>query len=68
MAIAGGWHGDGVIDPEIKHDNEPCLFCFFSSLSLSLSLSFFTLLSSSLLVSASLKFPRVKKKKEKKKH
>lgn len=26
MAIAEGWHGDGVVDPQIKHDNEPCLF------------------------------------------
>lgn len=26
MAIAEGWHGDGVVDPQIKHDNEPRLF------------------------------------------
>lgn len=32
MEIVRGWHGDGVNDPEIKHDNEPLqffvLFCF----------------------------------------
>lgn len=26
MAIAEGWHGDGVVDLQIKHDNEPRLF------------------------------------------
>lgn len=26
-----GWHGDGVIDPQIKHDNEPRLFFLFFS-------------------------------------
>lgn len=25
-----GWHGDGVVDPQIKHDNEPCLFLLLS--------------------------------------
>ncbi len=44
-----GWHGDGVTDPEIKHDNEPCLGVFFP-------------LSLSPLLSNSLKFPQVKNK------
>ena len=67
MAIAGGWHGDGVTDPEIKHDNEPCLFCFFFlSFFLSLSLLHLTLLPSSALRQSQI--PPCPKKKRKKKN